>query len=273
MPSPFPGMDPWLEAPELFPDLHSTLIAELRAAMVQRLPGMYYTALGTRLYIEESERRIEPDVDLFALDDMFPWSTPSGGGTALATETRSAEPIVVEVESDPITEWTAEIRHSSGDRLVASIEILSPSNKTRGSTGRKLYRQKRSELRRGRVHIVEIDLLREGSPTTLAPLERIRRKFGLFDYHACVTRSYRSMAREVYPIRLDKPLPVIAIPLLKPDADVTVDLQEVFAKSYDIGRFRQRAKYNLPPVPPLSPARLARAQEHLARMNIPPVGQ
>ncbi len=42
MPSPFPGMDPYLESPDWFPDLHGSLIILLKEALQRSLPGPYY---------------------------------------------------------------------------------------------------------------------------------------------------------------------------------------------------------------------------------------
>ena len=143
MPSPFPGMDPWLEAPELFPDLHQRLIAYLSEAVTASLPRPYYTAIGTRLYIDESDRRVEPDVDILITGGRRK-PTTSGGGTAVLEE--KATPYLVRIVSDPIRAWALEIHQAgSGDRLVTSVEILSPTNKARGSPGRKLYLKKRKE--------------------------------------------------------------------------------------------------------------------------------
>ena len=250
MPSPFPGMDPWLESPGLFPDLHQRLIAYFSEAISVSLPRPYYTAIGTRLYVEESDRRIEPDVDLLISRRRPKRTDTLSGGTAVLGK---AKPLLIRPVSDPVREWSLEIRHAhSGDRLVTSVEVLSLSNKTFRSQGRKLYRKKRKELVRSRVNVVEIDLLRSGEPTTLAPIERAERRAGPFEYHACTRRYYRSLSMEVYPIPLADRLPLIAIPLLKGDEDVTVDLQPVFDKSYDIARFDQRAGYSKPAHPPLT---------------------
>jgi hypothetical protein len=269
MPSPFPGMDPWLEDPALFPDLHETLIACFREALTDRLPRPYYAALGTRLYVEESDRHIEPDIDLL-IPKKRP-KKPAGGRGGVAVAERTARPLTIRVSSDNVKEAFIEIRHATGDRLVTSVEVLSLSNKTKGSEGRKQYRRKRKELRQGRVNVVEIDLLRAGEPTTLPPLGRVRRMFGQpFDYHVCVWRPHRASAREVYPVPLDDLLPVVAIPLLKGDADVSVDLQQVFARCYAVGRFDLRAKYAKPPTPPLASEQQAWVDTILKTMEATP---
>jgi hypothetical protein len=261
-------MDPWLESPVLFPDLHETFIARFREALTGTLPRPYYTALGTRLYVEDSDRHIEPDVDLL-IPKRRPKASANGRGVAVAE--RTAKPLTVRVPSDKVKEAFVEIRHATGDRLVTSVEVLSLSNKSKGTKGRKLYRRKRKELRQGKVNVVEIDLLRSGEPTTLAPLVRVRRMAGgPFEYHVCVWRPNRSLAREVYPIPLADPLPLIAVPLLKGDADVTVDLQEVFAKCYEVGRFDLRAKYAKPPDPPLTAEQQAWADGILKAKKVTP---
>jgi len=258
MPSPFPGMDPWLESPALFPDLHNTLIAQFREALNATLPRPYYAAIGTRLYIDESDRRIEPDVDVLITGGR-PKRSPEGGGTAVLLQ--KATPFRVRIVSDPIRAWALEIHQAgSGDRLVTSVEILSPTNKARGSPGRRLYLKKRKELQRGRVNVVEIDLLRVGEPTTLAPVGNVARRTGRFEYHACTHRWYRSITVEVYPIPLAGQLPLIAIPLLKGDPDVTVDFQAVFERSYAVALFDRRVVYSKPCDPPLTPDQQAWAE-------------
>jgi Protein of unknown function (DUF4058) len=61
MPSPFPGMDPWLEDPTIFPDLHNSFIAHLRNTINQKLPEPYYAAINNRVWVDLSYRHIEPD--------------------------------------------------------------------------------------------------------------------------------------------------------------------------------------------------------------------
>ena len=265
MPSPFPGMDPWLESPGLFPDLHNTLIGYIREVIATRLPRPYYTAIATRVYVEQSDRQIEPDVDVL-IRKKRPRLEPAEAGGLLVAKPR---PLVFRTPSDSIREWAIEIRHpDSGDRLVTSVEVLSLSNKSRGSEGRKQFLKKQKELRTGRVNIVEIDLLRSGTATTLAPDARVRRRAGPFDYHVCVRRYYRSLSTEVYPIPMAERLPLIAIPLLKGDADVTNDLQTCFDRTYDIASFGSRADYDQPARPPLTPEQQAWAEAVLKAKGV-----
>ena len=59
MPSPFPGMDPFLESPEFFPGVHDSLIFCLREALQAALPEPYYADTRTRVWIETANRLIE----------------------------------------------------------------------------------------------------------------------------------------------------------------------------------------------------------------------
>ena len=84
MASPFPGMDPYLEAPDIWPDLQSALAAEIRNELNQTLPAPYYVRLEKR---------------------------PELG-------------IIDEVPTDPIRHHFVEIRDSAqGHKLITLIEI------------------------------------------------------------------------------------------------------------------------------------------------------
>jgi hypothetical protein len=140
------------------------------------------------------------------------------------------------------------------ERLVTSIEILSPTNKTPGEHGRELYLQKQREILESKVHLAEIDLLRGGQHATAVPLERALEKTGPFDYHVCVHRFDYWEDYFVYPFLLKDSLPEIAIPLLPGDRPVAVDLQVIFDRCYDAGPYRRRVRYkDETPVPPLRP--------------------
>src|SRR4051812_17684036 len=86
MPSPFPGMDPYLEDPAVFPDFHDSLIVALKAAINAVLPEPYFATIASRIWVEAGERRVQPDVNV-----MRPGTRPgsnggssAGGGVALA---------------------------------------------------------------------------------------------------------------------------------------------------------------------------------------------
>ncbi|HMC67440.1 MAG TPA: DUF4058 family protein [Gemmataceae bacterium] len=254
MPSPFPGMDPFLEHPAFFPDLHGSLIFCIRESLQARLPEPYYAVLNERLWVETSERYIEPDVDVLRAEGGASQEGP-GAGVALAASTRS-QPIVITIAHDERRETFVEIRTrtDNGERIVTNIELLSLTNKTPGEKGRELYVQKQQEIVDGKIHLVEIDLLRGGTHSTVVPRRKIARKAGPFDYHVVVHRFDNWVKFFVYTTRLEERLPEIAVPLLPGDPAIPLDLQTVFERYYDAGPYRRRVRYNPSRiVPPLQP--------------------
>jgi len=215
MRTPFPGMDPYLEHPVIFPDLHDSMVTYLRESVQTNLPDPYFADIGDRVWVE----------------------------------------MVVTVPQDERREPFLEIySRLEGERLVTIIEVLSLTNKAPGAHGRDLYLRKQKEILASQVHLVEIDLLRAGEHTTAVPLAWALPKTGRFDYHVCVHRFDNIEDYFVYPILLRQKLPEIAIPLLPGDAPVTVDLQAVFARCYDTGPYRRRVRYGeVDPEPPLEP--------------------
>jgi Protein of unknown function (DUF4058) len=261
MPSPFPGMDPYLEHPRWFPDLHHDLITSLKGVLQARLPEPYYASSDARVWLEYSQRYVGPDVGALRSDPR-----PLAGAAVAALP---AEPVIVSVATalqDERQEPFLVIYAGAGEeaRLVTSIEILSPTNKTPGERARDLYLSKQRELLDGRDHLVEIDLLRGGQHATAVPRELAVERAGPFDYHVSVHRFDRPGDYFVYPIRLGERLPVLAVPLLPGDPDVPLDLQAAFNRAYDIGPYRRAIRYGHDPiVPPLRPEQEAWATQVL----------
>lgn len=243
MPSPFPGMDPYLEHPAIFPGLHDRLVTYISEALQPNLPEPYYAEISDRLWVEVSDRTIEPDVNVLKQEEQAGIDN-GNGGIAVATRTRT-EPVVVTVPHDEFREPYVDIvaRIEGQERIVTTIEVLSLTNKTPGTHGRELYLRKQREVLYSRVHLVEIDLLRGGEHTTAVPLDRARKKTGDFDYHVCVHCFDRLEDFYVYPFTLHGTLPEIAVPLLPQDGAVALDLQEVFNRCYDTGPYRRRVRY------------------------------
>jgi hypothetical protein len=113
--------------------------------------------------------------------------------------------------------------------------------------------------------LVEIDLLRSGEHTTAVPRDEALAQVGPFDYHVSVHRFDNLEDYFVYPIQLDGRLPLIAVPLLPGDADVTVDLQAVFDRCYEAGQYQREIDYlKDEPTPPLPSDRAAWAKQRIA---------
>ncbi len=253
MPSPFPGMDPYLENPEIFPDFHDSFITYLRAKLQAGLPPPYYAALGRRVWIEVSRRSIEPAVHVLRAGAARQVPSPTSGTTAVATRSAS-RPVIVKVLHDEFREPFLEIYAGSGGskRLVTSIEVLGLSNKTPGEQGRELFLRKQRELLASEINLVEIDLLRKGHHLTAVPLEPALAACGPFDYHVSVHPFDDIETYYVYPMSLKEPLATIEVPLLPGDAAISLDLQAVFDRCYDAGPYAREIDYGESQiVPPL----------------------
>jgi hypothetical protein len=256
MPSPFVGMDPYLEDSAIFPDLHDSVIFCLRQTINELLPPPYFASIGSRAWIETSHRPIGPDVKV-----LEPRPTPNGGlhrsgggGGVAVAETPACEPVVIKVHHDEWREPFLEIKtQAGGDRLVTTVEVLSMINKTPGETGRTLYLQKQKEILESKVHLVEIDLLRGGKHSTAVPRDLVEAKAGLFEYHICIHLFDKWEDYFVYPCRLGVKLPTIAVPLLPGDGAISVDLQSILDRVYDTGHYDRQVRYKeTAPVPPLT---------------------
>ncbi len=174
MPSTLPGMDPYVESPDWFPCLHDCLIFGILESLQLRLPESYYAQSTQRVWLEVTHRSVEPDIDVIHSGGRPSRWQVDEGGVAVAEEVDLAEPVLVSVEAvehDPFEEPFIEIRRrqSNGVRLVASIEVVSLANKTPGNPGREKYLAKQAEILTGQAHLIEIDLLRDGTGRTQRP--------------------------------------------------------------------------------------------------------
>ncbi len=243
MPSPFPGMDPYLEAPEIWVDFHNNLASEIQAVLNRALPRRYIARLSPRVVCEIVEtgelRAIRPDVAVYR--------QPTEQGTIQTATFVLTAPVESRVAiEEPVRLHSVEILEVGTMKLVTAIEILSPANKRIGNKARDEYLEKRQELLRAPVHLIEIDLLRSGERM---PLETPVPKAA---YYIVLSRRQRRPIVEVWPIQIGEKLPTIPVPLLPPDPDVPLDLNSVVASVYERGAYDRIIDYRQPPPPPLT---------------------
>ena len=161
---PFPGMDPYLEHPGLWPDVHHGLIEALRDTLASVLRPRYRVAIEQRVYVTNMEGLFflgRPDVSVLG--------TKSSVRSAVGAPATVAviEPVTVEVPlPDRLREGYLEVRDVATGEVVTVLEVLSPTNKSPGE-GRRLYEEKRLQVLGTRTHLVEVDLLRGGEPMTM----------------------------------------------------------------------------------------------------------
>jgi hypothetical protein len=255
-------MDPWLENPNLWVDVHNSLIASIRDALVPRVAPSYLVRIEQRTYEVRSGSAVyvgRPDVGITWSGAPEPFSGPAevrpSTGTGLLE-------IDVEVPvTDHIDEWYLEVRDAASNKLVTVIEVLSPTNKLR-QPGRGQYLKKRGKIFDSRTSLVEIDLLRAGKrmPITISgPVEG--------DYRILVSRGKSRPRARLYVFGLRRPIPDVPIPLLPRDAEPMLDLNRALHELYDRARFDLSLNYTTVPVPPLAENDEAWAREILSSMN------
>lgn len=245
MPSPFPGMDPYLEHPAVWPDVHSRLIVALGDTLTPQLRPRYYVSVEERTYIMMDRFGPpvfagRPDVAVVRPSPGTP-PLPPLGGIALV------EPKTVQLPlPDEIRETYLEIREPVSGQVITVIEILSPTNKRAGE-GRRLYEEKRLRLLGTLTHLVEIDLLRDGEPMP------IYNDGYQSDYRILVSRSHRRPSADLYAFSVRQPIPAFPLPLRRGEAEPVVDLNTLLHDLYDRAAYDLRLNYKADPTPPLAP--------------------
>ena len=242
MNTPFPGMDPWLEHPILWPDVHNGLIASLRDVIAPLIAPRYVVRMERRVYMvqpDDAELAGIPDLNILR-ERLFPYTpvAPAPAG-AYAVDLPAAEEVeighlaVYAVDAPTKERW-----------LVTVIEVLSPVNKL-SKEGRQKYLEKRAELLGNRTNLVEIDLLRAGEPLPMtgdAPRS---------DYRVVVARGWRRPRAYVYPCNVRDPLPDFPLPLQRGEAEPLIPLNATLHALYARARYDLELDYSVAPKPPL----------------------
>lgn len=245
MPSPFPGMNPYIERPDVWNDFHDTFIPALREVLSAQVLPRYYVRIEENLYIHEpsEDERFKlgkPDLSVHAGEP----GEYASGAAAIAAPTYVGMPVVTEEERLPFLE----IRDRHKHEVVTVIELLSPANKT--SEGREQYLAKVQRILASKTNFVEIDLLRAHAKMPWNQLPAC-------DYYALVSR-YEDRSGEkpraaFWPLRIRDPLPTIPIPLRPGEPAPTVDLQAILHRIYDTAGYGMFL-YQADPEPPLRAA-------------------
>ena len=251
MPSPFPGMDPYIENPARWPDFHSRFISALGDDLGDRLAPDYLVRLDERVYVtdegaEPEQQSILPDVSVLR---PHPSSRPEAAdASAVAVDDPPVVPFVVPaLLREEHREVLLLIKLRDTMEVVTVVELLSPTNKRPNSVGRREYLEKRQQILYSTTNLVEIDLLRAGARVPLAA------SVPKSDYYALIYPVPRRPLCEGHPFMVRDPLPEIALPLRGRER-VHVALQPLLTQCYDRARYAIEFDYSVPPVPPLAGA-------------------
>ena len=242
MPSPFPGMNPFLEQPRFWRDFHQSFAIYIRDALVPLVRPNYYVRIEERLYVSEwphEEKQSLVGLSDLSLHNPIRESFDSTHATTLVAPLQ----VVVDIQNMETGLNSVEICDRNGDEIVTVIEILSPSNKFAGDD-RAAYLEKRAEILRTKANLVELDLLRGGPKLPSRGMTKC-------DYHILVSRASNRPQAAVWPFQLKDPFPRFLVPLRPTEEPVELNLKPILDRLYDNADYA-RFLYRSPPVPPLS---------------------
>ena len=121
MPCPFPGMDPYIERPEIWPDFHDRFITFLCGALQPLIKPRYVAIMQDRLYVVRDDQARKPDIAVIRSAGRTP--ARAGGTATLDLDT----PAIFEVYREELREPLIEILEpAAGNKVVTAIEVLSP---------------------------------------------------------------------------------------------------------------------------------------------------
>ena len=239
MPSPFPGMDPYIECQANWQDFHNCLIAEIRKVLGVALPGDYIAQTDEHVEIVGPDESPWPHYrpDVMVAREPGPRSPLRlAGWRTMTMEPVTKEPVVIEPvpierrslrEEEGRSTWV-EILLLPDLELVTVIEVLSPSNKER--PGRPAYLRKRMTC--------SIAGSTSSRSTCCWPGSARRWAIPLPAWN--YSRSCRAASESRWPTSIGwsirEPLPAIPIPLRAPDPDVLLNLAPLARDVYDTRR-------------------------------------
>ena len=232
MENPFPGMNPYLEQPELWHQVHNRLIVAIADDLTPQIAPKYRVSIEERVYTSVD------DIFLLGIADVAVAKRNNNAetGTTLTT-TKLVEPSKVKVPMyEEVIERFLEVKAIQSREVVTVIEILSPKNK-RSKEGRTVYENKRQKILASATNLVEIDLLRLGESLPILGATKS-------DYHILVSRSHQRPDADLYSFDLQDPIPVFPVPLRSGEDEPVIDLQRLLNEIYERARFDLAIDYS-----------------------------
>lgn len=256
MGSPFPGMDPYLEHPDLWSDLHHRLITTLADTLGPQVRPRYIVRVDFRTY-RETVAGLEligrPDVDVRRVREQ-------AVATYRASEPPQPRTVRVPV-TDVIRRGYLQVKDVASGDVITATEILSPTNKRPGKN-RRDYEDKRQAILDSSTHLVEIDLLRQYQPM---PFEGAGETG---HYRILVSRSEKRPQADLYLLSVREPIPTFNLPLRSGDDEPLVDLNTLLHDLYERAGYDLSIDYTRDAVPPLEGKDTAWAAELLREAGL-----
>lgn len=259
MTSPFPGMNPYLENPDLWPGVHGRIIVNLADFLSSQLRPQYFVSIEERIYQTTIDDRI-----LVGIPDVIVQNSKTANLQTqnLVVASPEIKPKKVQVPLlETVKERYLEIKRVDTKAVITVIEILSPKNKRSGE-GRNVYENKRQLILASFTHLVEIDLLRFGQPMLVFGDEMQS------DYRILVSRSEKRPEADLYDFNLQDVIPTFMLPLSSGDREILVNLQTLLTGIYERGSYDLVIDYHQNPQFPLSAANLVWLDELLKNKGL-----
>ncbi len=244
MPTPFPGMDPYLEQSRIWRQVHSDLIVDIRRFLTPILRPYYTVDIEQRTYLAVFPPEDTGIPDVLVLDTYYPQ-----GNVLVAAPTITFKHVMTELPTsteDEFIERYLEIRHVNSQEVITAIEIISPTNKLEGK-GRQEYLYKRNQVLNSLTNLVEIDLLRAGKPLPMKIPPQQQNH-----YRLVVSRSPQRPQADIYLFGVREAIPDIPIPLRPGEHEPLLPLNQLLHTMYDQGGYDLKINYRQPPEPPLT---------------------
>ena len=244
MPSPFPGMNPYLEHPDFWPGVHHWLIIDMARFLSRQLFPKYLVSVEVRMYETGGDDSVLVGIPDVTVQRSVSSTKPTETNVAVAESPAQPQPVILAVP-EIVKQGYLEILEAETKEVITAIELLSPVNKRSGK-GRETYQKKRNQVLGSFTHLVEIDLLRSWQQMPLVG------NVIQSDYRILVSRSNSRPRADLYAFNLRDEIPKFPIPLKSEDVEMRVDLQSLLNTMYDDGCYVGKINYSREPLPVFS---------------------
>jgi hypothetical protein len=258
MPSPFPGMDPYLEHPSAWANIHHRLITAIADFLAPQLLPKYQILIEERIYQVETEDSILIGVPDVTIQKAGASSKPIETGNIAVSEPYTQPRSVTLSYPETVRQSYLEVREIATGQVITVIEVLSPVNKRQGR-GRIDYENKRAMVFNSSSNMVEIDLLRQGQPMAEQDTQT--------HYRILVSAEEKRPQADLYDFNLQDLIPCFPLPLRTEDSCPRVDLRSLLDGIYDRSGYGFVIDYSQPPIPALAENDLNWVRQWLAQQS------